>query len=135
MVQKEIEKLFQTIRNVCPQEFDVEIKQTQKPNLHLVIIKNPSQTVDIHTRIISSIYPLHWKQIVPLLEKPGDIRILYCYGNEFALYSPFNGIFKNFSGMLKYDAYGYENHHHYIGKCNSIDEIVSFLTETPRLVF
>ena len=135
MDQKQIEKLQTAIKNVCPNNYNVEIKQTKRAAVSLIIIKEPSQTIDLHDWSISFIYPLHWNKISHLFEKPGDVRTLYCCGNQFVLFSPANGVFRNFTEMIEYDVYGGENHQHYVGRCKDINKLVAFITETPRLIF
>lgn len=135
MEQKQIKKLLKAVKDVCPEAYDVKIKQTQKKTVHLVIITEPPRTVDIHDWSISSVYPFHRNKICPLFDKPGDIRTLYCCGNRFVFFSPFNGVFKNFAGMIEYDGYGSEETLRYVGRCKNIDDLVAFITQTPRLRF
>lgn len=135
MEQKEIKKLLKKIKDVCPQEYKVEIKQTKRPAVRLVIIKEPAKTIDLHDWSIFTAFPLHSVKISHLFEKPGDFRTLYCCGNMFVFFSPCNGVFRKFTEMIEYDAYGGEFNQHYVGRCTDIDKLVAFITETPRLIF
>lgn len=135
MDQKEIEKLQTAIKNVCPQEYEVEIKPTKRPAVCLVIIKEPAKTIDLSDWSICTAFPLHTGKISHLFEKPGDFRTLYYCGNLFVFFSPFNGVFSKFTEMIKYNVYGTEVNQHYVGKCKDIQKLVDFITKTPRLLF
>ena len=135
MEQKEIEKLQTAIKSVCPQEYEMEIKQTKRARVHLVVIKEPPRAIDVSDWCIFFTFPLHASRVSRLLDKPGDLRTLYCCGDMFVLFSPLDGVFRNFTGVIRYNVYGTEFNQHYVGECEDISKLVEFITETPHLLF
>lgn len=137
MDTKQNENLLEVVRNTCP--FDVSIIPT-KHQKQLMIIKYPPQDIDLDDWAITSVHPLYWDKIYPLIKKEESylrIRCLHYCGNKFVLYIPDFGlnILDNVNFQICYDSYGHESQHKYVGKCSDINQLISFLTENASRYF
>ncbi len=135
MDTNQIENLLEAIKQVC--SLDISILSTRR-QIFLMVIKYPYQeNFELNEWAIVNICPLHWDKINPLIKKHSlPIRCLYCYDNNFVLFSPDLGrdILGNVKIPIDYNSYGFENNHHYVGDCRDINQLISFLTQnTPRL--
>lgn len=137
MNTNQIENLLEAIKEVCP--FDINILSTRRRIL-LMIIKYPYQEdFELNEWAIVNVCFLHWDKINPLIKKYSlPIRCLYCYDNNFVLFSPDLGVGRNIlynaEFPVDYNEYGFGEHHNYVGVCLDINQLISFLTQnTPRL--
>ena len=135
MDTNQIENLLDAIKDVCP--FDISILSTRRRIL-LMVIKYPYQeNFELNEWAVAGVRSLHWDKINPLIKKYSlPIRCLYCYDNNFVLFSPDLGrnILYNVEFPIDYNGYGFAEYHNYVGGCLDIKQLISFLTQnTPRL--
>jgi len=135
MEQQQIKEILAAIKNVCPQDLGVSILPTKRRGcVNIIHFHYRSARIDVDDWAYE-VHRLHWDKVHPLLQQPGDFRELYCCGNHFIFYSPFDGIFSRFEHPLEYQAYGHADRSWYFGECENIKDLIMYLTETPDVIF
>ena len=132
MDANKIENLAAEIKKICPLDVTVVSAGRRK---FLMVIKYPPREVDLHDWAIEEVHSLQWRKIFPLINKAGlAIRTLYCCGSRFVLYSPDFGvdIFCRAGFPIQYDCFGYEERYKYVGTCEDVDSLITFLKEKIR---
>ena len=129
-MKQQIEELLPEIKNICPAECDVTIVPAKYlKSRRLIIIRFPEQDINLDSWAAAQVYPLR-KKVNAVLEEPKKFREIYCCGNKFVFYSPFIlHVLKKFQGHLDYKTRSSHGWHQYIGECQNIDELITFLTE------
>lgn len=118
------EKVLTAIKEACPRDCKVSVCKTAR-SVNLIIIDYRYTDVDIDEWTIERVYPLNW-EIGRKITNPGDYRLLYCCGNKFVFYSPFEGVFSGFDDLLNYEVFDNEFQHKYVGECREITNLVTY---------
>lgn len=129
-MKQQIEELLPTIKSICPADCNVTIVPSKYlKSRRIIIIRFPEQNINLDSWAAAQVYPLR-KKVNAVLEEPKKFREIYCCGNKFVFYSPFIlRILQRFQGSLEYKTLSSHGWHQYIGECQNIDELITFLTE------
>lgn len=139
MEEKRQEQLLEALRKACPRQKFSLLSTMQRSGMMLLVVKGKFD--NLHSWGFSNGAQVWWDIIRPTATKLGvfgEIRTLFALSKtEFVLYAPAlgicDGVFGDMKRPVNYETYGDEDHRYYAGKCQNIDDVITYLQKKKSI--
>lgn len=134
MKEKQVQQILEELKQTFPMYDISPLPTQQRGNRQLIVVKGFKNEGSLDAWAVGVIYPLRWKMLLILEKYEGatrDLRLLFIRENQFVLYSPdigYGNVFKEMKKPLRVGVYGDFEHQRYIGECETIDDVIEYLT-------